>query len=262
MPGLLDGKRLLITGVITDSSIAFEVAKYAAEQGAQVILTGFGRMSLVERLAKRLGPDVPVIELDVTDAGQLATLADRVRERAAFADGLDGVLHAVAYAPPTCLGGEFSQAPWEDVSTAVHVSTYSFNALVAACLPLLGPGSSVVGLGFDAQVAWPTYNWMGVAKAGLEAVVRYLARELGPKGIRVNLVNSGPLRTKAAVSIPGFAQLKADWDTHAPLGWDPHDARPVATSVCALFSDLLPATTASVLMVDGGVHAMGLAMGA
>ncbi|WP_026425273.1 enoyl-ACP reductase FabI [Actinokineospora inagensis] len=259
MPGLLDGKRLLITGVITDSSIAFEVAKYATEQGARVVLTGYGRMSLVERLAKRLGPDVPVIELDVTDDTQLAGLADKVR---AHVDGLDGVLHAIAFAPPTCLGGEFSKAPWEDVSTAVHVSTYSFSALVSACLPLLGPGSSVVGLGFDGRVAWPTYNWMGVAKAGLEAVTRYLARELGPKGIRVNLVCSGPVRTKAAVSIPGFAQLKADWDSHAPLGWDPHDAKPVATSVCALFTDLLPATTASVLMVDGGVHAMGLAMGA
>jgi enoyl-[acyl-carrier protein] reductase I len=171
------------------------------------------------------------------------------------------VLHSIGYAPPACLGGDFLATPWDDVATALHVSAYSLNSLVRACLPLLDAGASVVGLDFDARVSWPVYNWMGVAKAGLESIARYLARDLGPRGIRVNLVAAGPIRTMAAKSIPGFAQLKSAWQEHAPLGWDPSDAVPVARSVCALLSDWLPATTGSMVMVDGGVHAVGQAMG-
>ncbi|CRK56220.1 Enoyl-[acyl-carrier-protein] reductase [NADH] [Alloactinosynnema sp. L-07] len=255
MSGLLEGKRLLITGVITDSSIAFHVAKAAQEQGATVILTGFGRMSLVQRIAQRLPQPAPVIELDVQNAEHLDTLADRVREHV---DGLDGVVHAIGFAPQSCLGAPFMDAPWEDVSVAVNVSAYSYKALTKALLPLLGPGSSVVGLDFDARVAWPAYNWMGVAKAAFESINRYLARELGPQGIRVNLVAAGPVRTMAAKSIPGFADLESGWKDRAPLGWDVDDATPVAKSVCALLSDWLPATTGSMVWVDGGVHALGL----
>jgi len=253
--GLLEGKRLLITGVITDASIAFHAAKVAQEQGARVVLTGFGRMSLVERIAKRLPEPAPVIELDVQNDDQLATLADRVREHV---DGLDGVLHAVAFAPQTCLGAPFMDAPRADVSTAVEVSAYSLKSLTAALLPLLSRGSSIVGMDFDARVAWPAYNWMGVAKAALESVNRYLAREMGPHGIRVNLVSAGPLKTMAAKSIPGFGDLEGGWDERAPLGWDAEDATPVARSICAVLSDWLPATTGSMIMVDGGVHALGL----
>ncbi len=255
MTGLLEGKRLLITGVITDSSIAFHVAKAAQEQGATVVLTGFGRMSLVERIAKRLPRPAPVVELDVQNEEHLATLADRVREHV---DGLDGVVHAIGFAPQSCLGAPFLDAPWKDVAVALEVSAYSFKSLTAAALPLLGAGGSIVGLDFDARVAWPAYNWMGVAKAAFESTNRYLARELGPKGIRVNLVAAGPVRTMAAKSIPGFADLEAGWSDRAPLGWDVDDATPVAKSVCALLSDWLPATTGSMVWVDGGVHALGM----
>ncbi|TNC25406.1 enoyl-ACP reductase FabI [Amycolatopsis alkalitolerans] len=255
MPGLLEGKRLLITGVITDASIAFHAAKVAQEQGAKVVLTGFGRMSLVERIAKRLPEPAPVVELDVQNPGHLDTLADRVREHV---DGLDGVLHAIAFAPQTCLGAPFLDAPKEDVSVAVQVSAFSFKSLATAVLPLLAPGASVVGLDFDARVAWPAYNWMGVAKAALESVNRYLARELGPHGIRVNLVSAGPLKTMAAKSIPGFGELEGGWGDRAPLGWQAEDPTAVAKSICAVLSDWLPATTGSMIWVDGGVHALGM----
>lgn len=254
MPGLLAGKRLLITGVITDASIAFHAAKIAQEQGAEVVLTGFGRLSLVERIAKRLPQPAPVIELDVQNSEHLDTLADRVREHV---DGLDGVLHSIAFAPPSCLGAPFLDAPAEDVATAVDISAYSYKALAAAVLPLLGPGAAIVGMDFDARVAWPAYNWMGVAKAALESVNRYLARELGQYGIRANLVAAGPVQTMAAKSIPGFAELENSWDDRAPLGWDTTDPAPVAKSICALLSDWFPATTGSMVWVDGGVHATG-----
>ncbi|MGW5051774.1 enoyl-ACP reductase FabI [Actinokineospora sp. NPDC004072] len=255
MTGLLAGKRLLITGVITDSSIGFHVARVAQEQGATVVLTGYGRLSLVERIAKRLPQPAPVIELDVQNAEHLDTLADRVREHV---DGLDGVVHAIGFAPQSCLGAPFMEAPWSDVAVALEVSAYSLKALAAATLPLLGPGSSIVGLDFDARVAWPAYNWMGVAKAAFESANRYLARELGPQGVRVNLVAAGPVRTMAAKSIPGFSELEDAWGKRAPLGWDVTDAEPVAKSVCALLSDWLPATTGSMVWVDGGVHALGM----
>lgn len=254
--GLLDGKRLLITGVITEASIAFSVAKLAQEEGADVVLTGFGRMSLVTRVAQRLPKPAPVIELDVTDTEHLATLADRVREHV---DGVDGVLHAIGFAPASCLGGGFLDAPWEDVATAVQVSAYSLKSLAVATLPLFGEaGGSIVGLDFDARVAWPAYDWMGVAKAGLESTARYLARELGPRNVRVNLIAAGPIRTMAAKSIPGFSAFEDAWDGRAPLGWDNEDATAVARSTLALLSDWFPATTGELIHVDGGFHAMGV----
>jgi enoyl-[acyl-carrier protein] reductase I len=254
--GLLDGKRLLITGVITDASIAFSVARLAQLEGAQVVLTGFGRMSLVERVAKRLPEPAPVVELDVADQGQLDTLAERVR---AHVDGVDGVLHAIGFAPASCLGGGFLEAPWEDVATAVQVSAYSLKSLAVAALPLFGEaGGSIVGLDFDARVAWPAYDWMGVAKAGLESTSRYLARELGPRNIRVNLIAAGPVRTMAAKSIPGFGQFEDAWNGRAPLGWDNTSAEPVARTTLALLSDWFPATTGELIHVDGGFHAMGV----
>ncbi len=254
--GLLEGKRLLVTGVITDQSIAFAVARVAQEQGAQVVLTGFGRMSLVERVAKKLPQPAPVIELDVSSDEHLASLADRVREHV---DGLDGVLHSIAFAPASCLGGDFLDTPWSDVATAVQVSTYSLKALAVAALPLFGPGGgSIVGLTFDASVAWPAYDWMGVAKAGLESTSRYLARELGPRHIRVNLIAAGPIRTMAAKSIPGFARFEDAWDGRAPLGWDNSDAEPVARAAAVLLSDWMPVTTGEIIHVDGGFHAMGV----
>ncbi|MBA0125786.1 enoyl-ACP reductase FabI [Haloechinothrix sp. YIM 98757] len=254
MPGLLDGKRLLITGVITDASIAYHVAQVAQEQGAQVVLTGFGRMSLVERVAKRLPEPAPVVELDVQNQEHLDSLAERVGEHV---DGLDGVLHSIGFAPPSCLGAPFTEAPWSDVATAMEVSAYSFASLAVAARPLLSEGASIVGMDFDARVAWPAYNWMGVSKATLEAVNRYLARDLGEHGIRVNLVSAGPVKTMAARSIPGFEELENGWDGRAPLGWDTTDPTPVAKSVCAVLSDWLPATTGSMIMADGGVHATG-----
>ncbi len=255
MAGLLEGKRLLITGVITDASIAYHVARVAQEQGAQVVLTGYGRLRLVERIAQRLPQPAPVLELDVQDQGQPDSLADRVREHV---DGLDGVLHSSGFAPASCLGGEFLNAPWEDVATAMQVSAFSLKSLAVACRPLLGRGASIVGMDFDNRQAWPAYDWMGVAKSALESTCRYLARDLGPDGIRVNLVAAGPVKTMAARSIPGFTAFEDAWDGRAPLGWDVTDPEPVAKSCCALLSDWLPATTGSMVWADGGFHAVGV----
>ena len=253
--GLLDGKRLLVTGVITDASIAWSVAKVAQQEGADVVLTGFGRLSLVQRVAAKLPKPAPVVELDVTSTEDLAALPGRVREHV---DGIDGVLHSIGFAPQSAMGGGFLETPWEDVATAVQVSTYSLPALARAALPLLPErGGSVVGLTFDATVAWPAYDWMGVAKAGMESAARYLARELGPRGVRVNLVAAGPLRTMAARSIPGFAQFEDVWSVRAPLGWDITDPEPVARSCAVLLSDWFPATTGEIVHVDGGFHATG-----
>jgi meromycolic acid enoyl-[acyl-carrier-protein] reductase len=253
--GLLDGKRLLITGVLTEASIAYSVAQLAQEQGAEVVLSGFGRgLRITERIAKRLPEKAPVIELDVTDDEHLARLPEQLREHF---DGLDGVLHAIAFAPEAALGGNFMTTGWADVATAVQVSAFSLASLTRALLPMLTPGSGVVGLDFDASVAWPAYDWMGVAKAGLESTARYLARDVGPQQIRVNLVAAGPLRTMAAKSIPGFENFEDVWATRAPLGWDVKDTGPAARTCVALLSDWFPATTGEIVHADGGVHAVG-----
>ena len=250
---LLDGKRILVTGVLNDSSIAFGVASRAQEEGAEVILTSFGRaMSLTQRTVKRLPAPAEVVELDVTDPTHLDGLSDAVGGR------LDGVVHAIAFAPESCLGGGFLDAPWDDVAVAFQISTYSLKALAVAALPLMEEqGGSIVGLDFDNTQAWPVYDWMGVAKSAFESTARYLARELGPQGIRVNLVCAGPLRTVAARSIPGFDQFEEVWNSRAPLGWDIRDNEPAANACVALLSDLFPATTGEMLHVDGGFHAVG-----
>jgi len=252
--GLLDGKRLLITGVLTDASLAFAVAKLAQEEGAEVVLSGAGRaLSLTQRTARKL-PDPPeVLEIDVTVPEQLHAAGETL---AARWDRLDGLLHAIGFAPADCLGSGMFAAGWDDVSA------YSLKALVDAFMPLLevagkDGGASVVGLDFDATVAWPVYDWMGVAKAALESLSRYLAKELGPRGIRVNLVAAGPVRTMAAKSIPGFSAFEDTWAERAPLGWDVHDSTVVAKACLALFSDLFPMTTGEIVHVDGGVHAVG-----
>jgi enoyl-[acyl-carrier protein] reductase I len=253
--GVVEGKRLLITGVLTEASIAFGVAKLAQAEGAQVVLSGFGRgLGITQRIAKRLPEPAPVIELDVTSDEHLAALPERLGEHV---DGVDGVLHAIAFAPEGALGGNFMTATWDDVSTAVQVSTFSLAALTRAVLPVLTPGTGIVGLDFDASVAWPAYDWMGVAKAGLESTARYLARELGPKQIRVNLVAAGPLRTIAAKSIAGFETFESVFSERAPLGWDMSDTGPTARACVALMSDWFPATTGEIVPVDGGVHAVG-----
>jgi len=254
--GILSGKRILVCGVITDASIAFHVARVAQAEGATVVVTGFGRMSLVERIVKRLPSPPPVLELDVTIDEHLDSLADRVSEHV---DGLDGVLHAIAYAnPQEALGGNFLRTRWPDVATAVQVSAYSLKAVTMAALPLMKGGGSVVGLDFDASVACSGYDWMGVAMAGFESCSRYLARDLGEKGVRVNLVAAGPLRTMSAKAIPGFERFEDHWGTRAPLGWSITDPEPVARACVALLSDWFPATTGEIVHVDGGVHAVGV----
>ena len=262
--GLLTGKRLLITGVLTDASLAFAVAKLAQEEGAEVVLSGAGRaLSLTKRTARKLPVEPDVLEIDVTSPEQLAaagaTLADRW-------DRLDGLLHAIGFAPPELpgqrhvlgqLGRRFrraqhfrllAQGPRGVVQTPPHQCRAH-------------GGASVVGLDFDATVAWPIYDWMGVAKAALESLTRYLARDLGSDGIRVNLVAAGPIRTMAAKSIPGFSAFEDTWADRAPLGWNVHDSDVVARGCVALFSDLLPMTTGEILHVDGGVHAVKLSDG-
>jgi meromycolic acid enoyl-[acyl-carrier-protein] reductase len=254
--GLLDGKRILVAGVTMDSSIGFATAKVAQEQGATVLISNFGRaLGITKRIAKRLPVEPAVLELDVTDPDHLERLPGLVREHV---DGLDGVVHSIAYGnPETLLGGKFLEGPWDDVAQAVQVSAYSLKSLATACRPLMGPGGSIVGMTFDATIAWPAYDWMGVAKAALESTSRYLARDLGPDGIRVNLVSAGPLKTLAAKAIPGFEELEQMWSTRAPLGWDETDQTPTAKAVVALLSDFFPATTGEIVHVDGGFHGMG-----
>jgi enoyl-[acyl-carrier protein] reductase I len=254
--GILEGKRILVAGVTMDSSIGFAVARVAQEQGATVVVSNFGRaLGITKRIVNRLPQPAPVVELDVTDPEHLERLPDLLREHV---DGLDGVVHSIAYGnPETLLGGKFLGGPWEDVAQAVQVSAYSLMSLSNACLPMMTNGGSVVGMTFDATVAWPAYDWMGVAKAGLESCSRYLARDLGPKGVRVNLVAAGPLKTLAAKAIPGFEELESMWSDRAPLGWDEKDSTPTAQAVVALLSDFFPATTGEIVHVDGGFHAMG-----
>jgi enoyl ACP reductase len=253
--GILEGKSIVVTGVLTDQSIAFHVARLAQEQGAEVVLTSFGRaLSLTKRTAQRLPTTPEVFELDVTSDQDLATFADKVRP---VMPRVDGVVHSIGFAPEAALGGNFLKTTWPDVATAIHVSAYSLKALAVACESFLGERASIVGLDFDATVAWPTYDWMGVAKAALESASRYLARDLGPRGIRVNLVAAGPLRTIAAKSIPGFTEFEDVWQTRAPLGWDVDDPEPAARACVALLSDWFPATTGEIVHVDGGVHSQG-----
>lgn len=252
---LLEGKRLVITGVLTDSSIAYSVARLAQEQGAEIVLTSFGRaMSITTRIAKRLPSPPDVLELDVTNAEHLTALATELGSRWG---SIDGVLHAVAFAPQAALGGNFLTTGWDDVATAVHVSAYSLKSLTCALAPLMPNGGSVVGLDFDSTKAFPGYDWMGVAKAALASTARYLARDLGGQQIRVNLVCAGPIRTMAAKSIPGVERFEQAWLERAPLGWDITDPEPTAKACVALLSDWFPATTGEMLHVDGGFHAIG-----
>lgn len=258
MSGLLEGKRILVTGVLTSDSLAYAVAELAQSQGAELILTGAGRgLSLTKRIARKLDEPPEVLELDVTEAGHVETVAAELQQRWG---SLDGVVHSIGFAPASCLGGGFLDAPWEDVKVALEISAYSLKLLAAGFRDLMraAGGGSVVGLDFDATVAWPGYDWMGVAKAALESTARYLARDLGGDGIRVNLVAAGPIKTMAAKSIPGFSRFEEVWDERAPLGWSVTDPTPVAKACVALLSDWFPATTGEMVHVDGGYHAMGV----
>jgi len=252
---VLDGKKLLVTGVLTRQSIAYHVAAGAQAAGAEVVLTGFGRgRRLTERAARTLPAPADVLELDVTSDADLASLHHDLARRWGR---VDGVLHAIAFAPPDALGDGILHTSTASALSAFETSAYSLKALTGAVAGLLAPRASIVGLDFDATVAWPVYGFMGVAKAGLEAVSRYLARELGPRGVRVNLVAAGPLETVAAGAIPGFAELSGAWRRGAPLGWDVADPAPVADAVLFLLSDLSRAITGEILHVDGGLHAVG-----
>ncbi|MCS5686060.1 MAG: enoyl-ACP reductase FabI [Acidimicrobiales bacterium] len=253
--GILDGKRLLITGVLTDASLAFAVARLAQEEGAEIVLTGAGRgMRLTERTARKLPREAEVREFDVTSAEQADTLRDHL---SSTWGRVDGALHAIGFAPEICLGEDFMAAEWSDVAVAMEISAYSLKTVAEVVAPLMTDGGSIVGLDFDARFAWPAYNWMGVAKAALESTSRYLARALGPDGVRVNMVAAGPIRTMAAKSIPGFSEFEDAWGSRAPLGWDVHDGEPVARACVALLSDWFPSTTGEMVHVDGGYHAIG-----
>ena len=253
--GILEGKRILVTGVLTEASIAFSVARLAQEEGAEVILSSFGRMlPITTKISERLPKPAPVIELDATNETDLRELSSRI---SAHFDSIDGIVHAIAFAPQTALGGNFLETKWQDVSTAVEVSAYSLKSITMAAKPVLRNPSSIVGLTFDARVSWPVYDWMGVAKAAFEATSRYLARYLGKDGIRINLISAGPLRTTAAKGIPGFATMEELWTDRAPLGWDLSNTETAARGVIALLSDWFPATTGEMIHVDGGLHSTG-----
>ena len=257
--GILEGKRILVTGVLTDDSLAFGAARLAQEEGAEVALTGFGRgLSLTNRAARKLPAAVEVYELDVTVEEQANRVASELGKRWG---ALDGVVHAIGYAPDSCLGNGVLVSGWKDVAMAIEVSAYSLKVLAAAFAPLLckaAGGGSIVGFDFDATVAWPGYDWMGVAKAALESLARYLARVMGPNGTRVNLVAAGPISTVAARSIPSFERFESVWDARAPLGWDVRDSEAVARACVALLSDWFPRTTGEIIHVDGGFHATGV----
>lgn len=253
--GILDGKRLLITGVLTDASLAFAVARLAQDEGAEIVLTGAGRgMRLTERTARKLPREAEVREFDVTSAEQAENLRDHL---SSTWGRVDGALHAIGFAPEVCLGEDFMAAEWPDVAVAMEISAYSLKTVAEVVAPLMSNGGSIVGLDFDARFAWPAYNWMGVAKAALESTSRYLARALGPDGVRVNMVAAGPIRTMAAKSIPGFSEFEDAWSNRAPLGWDVNDGEPVARACVALLSDWFPSTTGEMVHVDGGYHAIG-----
>jgi meromycolic acid enoyl-[acyl-carrier-protein] reductase len=265
MAGLLEGKRILVTGIITDSSIAFHIAKVAQEAGAQLVLTGFDRMRLIQRIADRLPEPAPLLELDVQNQEHLDTLAERITDAIGAGNRLDGVVHSIGFMPQTGMGiNPFFDAPYEDVSKGIHISAYSYASLAKATLPVMNRGGSIVGMDFDPTRAMPAYNWMTVAKSALESVNRFVAREAGPHGVRSNLVAAGPVRTLAMSAIVGGALgaeagdqmrlLEEGWDQRAPVGWDMKDPTPVAKTVCALLSDWLPATTGTVVYADGGAH--------
>ena len=250
--GILDGKRILVTGVLTEASIAFAAARIAQEQGAEVILSSFGRqMKITQVIAERLPETPKVIELDATNEEDLAALPERLE------GNIDGIVHAIAFAPKDALGGVFLDTPWESVSAAIHVSAFSLKAITVAAKPVLNKGAGVVGLTFDATISWPVYDWMGVAKAAFESTARYLAKYVGEDGVRVNLVSAGPLKTTAATSIPGFGTLEDMWGDRAPLGWDQKDTAPAGKAIVALLSDWFPATTGEMVHVDGGFHSTG-----
>jgi enoyl-[acyl-carrier protein] reductase I len=253
--GILEGKKILVTGVLTEASIAFAAARLAQEQGAEVLLSSFGRMlPITQKIAQRLPKEAQVIELDATNEEDLAALADRVKSTIG---SLDGIVHAIAFAPQTALGGNFLETEWPDVATAVQVSAYSLKSITMSAHAVMNNPSSVVGLTFDATVSWPVYDWMGVAKAAFESTARYLAKYLGKDGIRVNLVSAGPLRTTAAKGIPGFATMEELWTDRAPLGWDLSNTEPAAKALVALLSDWFPATSGEIVHVDGGLHSTG-----
>lgn len=253
--GVLDGKKILVTGVLTDASLAYDAARLAIDEGAEVVLTSFGRaMRLTERTARKLPVTPDVVELDITDPEHVASVSDDLASRWGQ---VDGALHSIGFAPETTLGGNFMSAGWDDVSIALHVSAYSLKALADVVRPHMTKGGSIVGLTFDGSVAWPAYDWMGVAKAALESTSRYLARDLGPSGIRVNLVSAGPIRTIASRSIEGFDAFEDAWTSRAPLGWNVQSQAPVARAIVALLSDWFDATTGEIIHVDGGYHALG-----
>ncbi|MEY4392023.1 MAG: enoyl-[acyl-carrier-protein] reductase [Actinomycetota bacterium] len=238
-----------------ESSLAFRVAQLAQREGATVVLTGAGRgLSLTQRTARKLDSAVEVFEFDVTVAEHVESAREQVR---GSLGSVDGVVHSIGFAPEICLGDDFMAPQWSDVSIAMQISAYSLKTLAESFLPLMPSGSAIVGMDFDNTVAWPAYNWMGVAKSALESTSRYLAKELGPKGIRCNLVAAGPIRTMAAKSIPGFKKFEDVWDDRAPLGWDVNNSEPVARTTIAMLSDWFPATTGEIIHVDGGYHAMG-----
>jgi meromycolic acid enoyl-[acyl-carrier-protein] reductase len=254
---ILEGKRILVTGVVNRRSIAFAIAERAQAEGAEVLLTSFGRIKrMTERAATRLPSPPDVLDLDVNDDGDLEALREQL---AARWGEVDGAVHAIAFAPPDALGGDFLATPRSSAGAAFETSAYSFKALAESVAPLMPEGSSLVGLDFDATVAWPSYDWMGVSKAALESVSRYLARDLGPRGVRVNLLAAGPIRTAAASGVPGFGELEAAWGERAPLGWEVDDPTPVADAALFLLSDLARAVTGEIVHVDGGVHAIGAA---
>ena len=263
MAGILEGKRVLVTGIITDSSIAFHIARVAQEAGAEIVCTGFDRMRLIQRIIDRLPKPAPLLELDVQNPEHLDSLADRVTEVIGAGNRLDGVVHSIGFMPQTGMGiNPFFDAPYEDVAKGIHISAFSYASLAKAVLPIMNPGGGIVGMDFDPTRAMPAYNWMTVAKSALESVNRFVAREAGKVGVRSNLVAAGPIRTLAMSAIMGGAlgdqfkdemgMLEEGWDQRAPLGWDMKDPTAVAKTVCALVSDWLPATTGTVIYADGG----------
>ena len=252
---LLSGKRVLVLGLMDNRSFAWSIGQAASAEGADVLYT-CQRERIVRGFFRRneadLG-DAQLIEADVTDE---TSVEKAIAEAGA---PLHGLVFSVAFASPeTCLGGRMDAAPVEDVLKALHVSAVSLATVCKHAVPAMTEGGSIVALSFDSQHSYPGYNWMGVAKAALEALVRGLQRDYGPLGVRVNTLSAGPQETLAASHIPGFSEIASIYPPRAPLGWNlSTSGEAVGRAACLLLSDLATGIGGTVLTVDGGAHSMG-----
>jgi len=248
---LLSGRKILVTGVISNRSIAYGVARAARREGAEIALTYQNERfkDRVTEMAKELGSAI-ALPCEVTSDQEIDQLFSTLGNTW---QNLDGLVHAIAFAPREAIAGDFLEGISREAFRQAHdISTYSFAALAKAALPLLSKNASLVTLTYlGAERVVPNYNTMGLAKASLEASVRYLAASLGPRGVRVNGISAGPIKTLAAAGISGFGKILKFVEEHAPLRRNV-TTEDVGNAAAFLLSDLAAAVTGEILYVDGG----------